>query len=83
MAFIQIAITVNVVLACSWPSSPISPLVSFCQHNIHKNSTNHIRARWPGDNSITQQVVICKNCDNWISLSEIQPPSQWPNFDHS
>ena len=32
--------------------APIIPLVSFWQHSIHKNSTNHIRAGGPGDNSI-------------------------------
>ena len=32
--------------------APILPLVSFWQHSIHKNSTNHIRAGGPGDNSI-------------------------------
>ena len=32
--------------------APILPLVSFWQHSIHKNSTNHIWAGGPGDNSI-------------------------------
>ena len=44
--------------------APILPLVSFWQHSIHKNSTNHIRAGGPGDNSIPQQMVISQNCAN-------------------
>ena len=81
MAFIQITFTVNMPLACSWPMRRSYHLYAFgC---IAFTFTNHIRAGGAGDNSIPQQMVIRQNCANWISPSEIQPPSQRPNFDHS
>ena len=45
----------------------ILPLVSFWQHSIHKNSTNHIRAGGPGDNGIPPVMVISQKCAIWIS----------------
>ena len=62
--------------------APILPLVSFWQHSIHIQKT----ISELGDLETTvspQQMVICQNCANWISLTEIQPPSKRPNFDHS